>query len=252
MSYDFLAFLVLANIVVTISLWRTMHRKAARPNKKAAKLLWDSEPITPKHEPPKTAGDDYASLARDVDRRFFSDFKEFADIVNWELADEFTESRWRLQDLPDVDRKIGVAFDNGPALGRSFKLFYNQLDLGRLEISHGYPYTAETPNVNGAIEIHSVRLLGYDAVTELLGCILEHVGSAGSGQYIQYSIAKTLWDSTYRISKYDLNADNDDWGEISFNFSGCAQFYKERRLRWRQIIADNAAKAAAGRQRVVR
>jgi hypothetical protein len=160
MSYDFLVVLVLVNIAVTISLWR---RKTNRPiglNKKAAKLLWDSNPIIPKHDPPKTAGGDYASL--DEDRRFFADFKEFADVVNWWLADEFNQSRWRLQDLPDNDRHIGIDFDHGPTLGRSFKLFYNQTDLGRLEISPGYPYTAETPNVNGGIEIHSVRLLGYE------------------------------------------------------------------------------------------
>jgi hypothetical protein len=45
-----------------------------------------------------------ASLADDEDRRFFTDFAEFADVVNWWLADENVGTRWRLQKLPDGDR----------------------------------------------------------------------------------------------------------------------------------------------------
>jgi terminase small subunit-like protein len=68
-----------------VSLWRKVATKSnvgPTLNKKVAAALWRSEPIAPKHNPPKAAGGKFLSLARDVDRQFFADFKEFADVVN--------------------------------------------------------------------------------------------------------------------------------------------------------------------------
>jgi hypothetical protein len=47
-----------------------------------------SKPITPKHEPPKVAGGQFKSVADDDDRRFFSDFAEFAMslIGGWQMT----------------------------------------------------------------------------------------------------------------------------------------------------------------------
>ena len=110
MNYDVLVFIVLANVVVTLSLLQAMGRKANKPpglNKKAAKLPWDSEPIKPKHEPPSPDAP-FARIALDDHPRFFADFKEFADVVNWWLEEPFVQSCWRLQGLPDWDCRIGV------------------------------------------------------------------------------------------------------------------------------------------------
>ena len=91
MSYEVLIITVVLNVLATFSLWRKVSSKSNRGptlNKKAATALWRSDPIIPKHDPPKAAGGEFSSLARDVDRRFFADFRYFAYVSNLWLADE--------------------------------------------------------------------------------------------------------------------------------------------------------------------
>ena len=122
MTYEVLFIIVIINAVVTLFLVRKVEGSNQRPklNKKAATALWRSDPIIPKHEPPKAAGGDFPSLVGDDDRLFFADFKDFADVMNWWLADKYVASRFRLQDLPDGDLKLNVDFDDGAVLGRAF------------------------------------------------------------------------------------------------------------------------------------
>jgi hypothetical protein len=86
MSYEFLTTVVVLNAIATFVLWRKLSASKIndrpRLNKKAAAALWRSKPIVPRHDPPKTAGGEYSSLARNDDRLFFADFKDFADVVN--------------------------------------------------------------------------------------------------------------------------------------------------------------------------
>jgi hypothetical protein len=100
---EVLAVIVGLMAVAIINLSREAARKPPRPNKRFLKELLHSEPITPKHNPPKAAGGEYSGLVDDEDRRFFADFAEFADVVNWWLAEEYVGSHWRLQELPDGD-----------------------------------------------------------------------------------------------------------------------------------------------------
>jgi hypothetical protein len=65
--------------------------------------------------------------------QFFYEFDDFADVMNWYLADGIIASPFRLQELPDND--VGTA-ETGPMVGRVYAVFYNQIQLGRLEI-HG-------------------------------------------------------------------------------------------------------------------
>jgi hypothetical protein len=163
MTYHVLVIIVVINAVLTLSLWRKVASKSnERPklNKKAANALWRSNLIVPKHDPPKAAGGEFSSLARDIDRRFFADFKDFSDVINWWLADEFIASRFRLQDLPAGDRSLNVDFSDGPRLGRSFAIYYNQTRVGMLEIAPAHEYTTEIPGVNTNIQVDWARLLG--------------------------------------------------------------------------------------------
>ena len=61
MSYDFLTTIVVINAIVTFILLQKVVNKPARPRlkKKSAKKLWRSEPIVPRHDPPKVLGDDF-------------------------------------------------------------------------------------------------------------------------------------------------------------------------------------------------
>jgi len=152
------------------------------------------------------------------------------------LADDSTKSRFRLQDLPDGDLSLNVDFSDGPTLGRSFALYYNQTKLGRLEISPSYPYSTQSPKVYTSIEIDWARFIGFDELTDFLNAIVIHVASGrdpqnneGSAAWrnIHYALTKTLWDN-YRVSQYD-QPDDTDWGELNLRFQGTATFYIQRK-----------------------
>jgi len=261
MTYEVLSFIVIVNAAVTLGLWRALSRKVNRPpglKKKFAKQLWRSAPIEPKHERPKVIGDDYPSLASDADRRFFADFVDFADVVNWWLVEEFVQSRWRLQELPSTELKLN-RFSTGPDFGRRYALFYNQTPLGELEISPSFDYTTEAPQVRAELEIRWVRLLGSDAITDLLDNIAMHVTDpkpnspeyAAARRTIHFALTKPLWD-TYRISEFSKDFDNQDWGEIELQLNGSAEWYIERARGWRRAISENNAKTAGQRAARVR
>src|SRR5687767_11466818 len=79
MTYEVLVIIVVINAIVTLSLWRKVARSSrGRPklNKKAATALWRSDPIIPKHDPPKTVGGEWSSTADEIDRQFFADFRD--------------------------------------------------------------------------------------------------------------------------------------------------------------------------------
>ena len=204
MSNEVLIAIVAINAVVTLSLWRMMAAKANRPaglNKKAAKALWHSDPIVPRHDPPKVVGGDFRSFVHDADRTFFDDFKEFADVANWLLADEYVASRFRLQELPDGNVRLNIGYDSGPVAGRCFAVYYNQTRIGRLEIHPGFKYTTETPQVYTSVQLDWSRLLGYRTIVEFLGMIASHVTNPNpkSDEYfsarqgIQAALTERLW-----------------------------------------------------------
>jgi hypothetical protein len=64
---------------------------------------------------------------------------------SWPFHDEHVGSAWRLQELPEAD--LGLSEGDYPSFGRSFAVFYNQVRLGRLEVSAAYGYSASEPKV---------------------------------------------------------------------------------------------------------
>jgi hypothetical protein len=85
MTFETLMSIVVAvNALATIELWRRAARRPEKPKKKFLKRVFDSKPITPKHQPPLPLKEGYAVGIKEL--QFFGDFKEFADVVNWWLA----------------------------------------------------------------------------------------------------------------------------------------------------------------------
>jgi hypothetical protein len=206
MSYEVLVVIAVINGIATILLWQQVAAKAnqrLRLNKKAEDAVWRSEPIEPRHDPPKVVGGGFP-LANDVDRAFFEDFKEFADVVNWSLADKFTPSPFRLQDMPDGTVSIDYIPDGrmDPIPGRCFALYYNQTRVGRLEIHPRYNYTTETPQVYTSAQIDKARLIGSRTLTGFLSAIADHISDRGQmgdrrreiWETIQYALTETLWN----------------------------------------------------------
>ncbi len=221
--------------VVIITLWRQAARKPPRPNKKFLNGLLHSEPITPNHDPPKSAGGAYSSLAGDDDKRFFADFAAFADVVNWWFADKHVDSCWRLQELSDGHLLLSVDASFGPTLGRSYDVFHNQVRVGRLEISPGGDYGAETPAIFTEIELHSIRLLSFDSVAGFLRDIAMHVTDRKAKTDVDFDVnhaivsalTKALWE-TQRITEFE-DLDGQDWGELSLHLQGHAPSWYFRR-----------------------
>jgi hypothetical protein len=253
MGYEVLVAIVAINAVVTLSLWRMMDTKANRPaglNKKAAKALWHSEPIVPRHDPPKVVGGDFPSLVQDRDRTFFDDFTEFADVVNWFLADEHVGSHFRLQDLPDGDVRLNTDYGSGPVLGRCFAVYYNQARVGRLDIHPNFrEYTTQTRHVYSSVQIDLSRFLGYRTITEFLDVIASHVANpspksdeyVAARQHIESALTEMLWDN-YVIKQLDY----EDWGDLNVGFDRAADWYFERRGIWQKNAATNKDGAASG------
>lgn len=140
-----MSIIVLLNVVATIELWRKAARRPEKLKKKFAKRLFDTKPITPKHQPPPPLKEGYAVGKEEL--QFFSDFAEFANVVNWWLADDHPDGQrfWRLQELPEVDLSLHGNFADGPVYGRSYAIFYNQVRVGALKIRSGFDYTSNTP-----------------------------------------------------------------------------------------------------------
>ncbi len=67
-------------------------------------------------------------------------------------------------------------------------------------------------------------------------------------QAINSALTETLWGE-YRISEYDRHVgDVEDWGELTVNFHGVAEFYMQRKYsQGFRELSEKAARATAGR-----
>ena len=114
-NYDLLTTLVVITALATFALWRKANQpKSKQLSKKFRKALWESNPIEPKHKKPK-----FEPLRRSFaewEAKFFYEFDDFADMMNWYLADDVINSRWRPKHLPAMllSHFVGDAFSRQP------------------------------------------------------------------------------------------------------------------------------------------
>jgi hypothetical protein len=243
MSFDFLTIVVVVNALATLVLWS--ERRPEKIKKKFRKQLYDTKPITPKHRPPKAIGGQFASLVREEHRVFFADFADFVNVVNWWLADEHVRSRWRLQELPETELRLPLAFSGyepqGPTFGRSYAVFYNQVRLGALEVEPRFSYSADDPRVSTYIHLDDVRLLSFKTIRDFFDAIAEHAcfDSRDGKEYVeaQQAIDRALTEALWRSNEVDvdnnildnINGAAPDYGEIDLRLDGVARWYLERR-----------------------
>ena len=84
-SYGVLVAVVIANLLMTTWLWGKFKRPKFK--KDFLKQLWDDKPIIPKHQQPKSLGDErFKVCVNETDERFFADFADFGNVVNRWLA----------------------------------------------------------------------------------------------------------------------------------------------------------------------
>jgi hypothetical protein len=233
-SFQILTIIVFLNAMATITLWQSAARRPETLKKKFLKCVFDSKPITPKHQPPPPLKKGYAVGKEKL--QFFSDFEDFANVVNWYLASPYSDGGpWRLQELPEADLSLHGNFDSGPVYGRNYAIFHNQQRLGILEISDGFQYSAENPDVITHVQLDFVRVLSFDAIRTFLTNIAHHTCDFRPGtkeyfqaeQAIDRAMTEVLWQIN-RVSRFGLDFE-DDYGEINLRLDGTATWYVERR-----------------------
>lgn len=124
---------VALNAGATITLWQRAARRPEKLKKKFRNRLWESEPITPKHEPPPSLSKK-GLFVREHDLQFFSDFEDFANVINWWLTDEYVYPHgnpWRLQELPKSEL-LKLGSPEYPTYGRRYAVFHNQVRIGEM------------------------------------------------------------------------------------------------------------------------
>jgi hypothetical protein len=211
MTFDVLTIVVFLNVLVTIELWRRAARRPEKPKKKFLNQLWRSKPIMPKHQPPPPLEKGYA--VGDGTLQFFSDFEDFANVINSWLTDTHIHphnSPWRLQELPEAG--LSLLAGPGPSYGR----------------------------------IDWVRLLPFEIVRSFLVDIAKHVSEYRSGtvDYVQANeeidraMTSVVWNAL-NTSQYSLENEPSYDALIQVELTGSASFYLDRR----QYVRNEAAKA---------
>jgi hypothetical protein len=247
-------FIVAINALATIALWRVAARRPARPSKKFIRALFGSEPLVPSHGIPKrwTYDDDDINASKRERSRFgemirsqqlfFYDFSDFGMIVNSWF--ERSEQDWRLQELADNRRRL-FSQEFPPDFGRRYSIFYNQTDLGVLEMQHGldgqgHDYSKECPIVWTAIQLHWVRLFELSIIQGLLNGIAMHVSDyqrEGAERTevraaIEQAIRQVLWTAQH-ISEFPELSETDR-GELECRINGSPLLYLQRREQLRR------------------
>lgn len=231
-AVTFELFLIFLVVIAAIALLSEVARPppAKKPKKKFLKHLLHSKPVPPKHQPPSPLKEGKEGITRGV-QQFFADFEDFADVVNYWLADPHVGGPWRLQELPDAEPSLDVS--DSPTRGRRYAVFHNQERLGTLEVSDFF-YRTGAPRVITRLRLDYVRLLSFDAVRNFLSAIALHTcdASPNSKEYsqatqaIDRAMTEVLWQ-TQQISTFGMNGK--DWGKLDLRLDGTAGWYFERK-----------------------
>ena len=236
-----LSIVVLLNAGATITLWQRAARRPEKLKKKFRNRFWNGKPITPKHEPPPPLKKDAYGVGKEQ-LQFFSDFEDFAEVVNWWLADPdaYHRNSWRLQELPKSELLALGYF--GPTYGRTYAVFHNQVRVGKIEIAPRWKYSTQDPRVEVHVELDWVRLFSFKTIRGFLIDIAKYLSEARSElewlqtiQKIDLALIGVLWQ-TQEISQFKFAMDEPSYGEIKVYLDGLGSFYFKRREAWRKEI----------------
>jgi hypothetical protein len=102
MNYELLTILVVVTAAATFALWRRTDRpKFKLLKKKFRKALLESKPIVPKHNKPR-----FEHGLHEGEANFFYEFDDFADVMNWYLADDIICDHPRYRQPPQLGLSV--------------------------------------------------------------------------------------------------------------------------------------------------
>ena len=167
--YEVMILLVLANLGFTSYIWITVRRD---PKRKFLGKLLNGKPITPNHTPSSLRNCIELRIT-DGDRRFFSDFEMFADALNHRFE---PNEPWRLQERSDAE----LTGREEPEYGRRYGVFYNEYNVGNLQIFASHHYGPADPQVGTEIELQHARLLLFGEINRFISAIANFTASGNA------------------------------------------------------------------------
>lgn len=202
------------------------------PRDKLLAALFKSAPIEPQHKRPVSLTGGFGGGFFDSDQgdRFFTDFDMFPDKLNKLYTPEggWDGGPWRLQELASTE--LSSARD-APDFGRRFNVFYNQANIGLVEIKPHHDYDAEkSPKVWTNIKLNCARLLPFSQVLGVLISLLDDNKDAETRRAIDLALLAAVWNTK--------NDDNDGTVELFV----CCSFANY--LRWKTVVINSRANGA--------
>jgi hypothetical protein len=156
------------------------------------------------------------------DKLFFADFRRFADVLNRWLDEP--RNPWRVQELPDPE--LTGAWRDSPGYGRRYAIFYNQVQVGNLQIYADFRYERDHPNVHTEIDVKYARLFPFHWVSEFISAVADLTASGNRNEIrikLHDSMLQQLWQIEY---DYDIDA-RSSGGSVYMRFDGSAEHYFE-------------------------
>jgi hypothetical protein len=164
----------------------------------------DGEPRVPQHRQPKTIRDNgFESFVTAAHEVLFDDFLWFGAVLN-----RHTSVPWSIEELPDTH--VRLPGDDGPSLGRRYRVFFNACEMGTIEVTvGGYAelYSGErlAKEMCAAVylDLHYLRFVPYLEAHSLVRAISLFIGrfvereaaNASASADATAALTQYLWDT---------------------------------------------------------
>jgi hypothetical protein len=150
-----------------------------KENAELIKRLQGGARFPPDHDPPKTIRD--SGFANAVNEAVFEDFRWFGSMMNISSAD-----LWMVEETPKT--LVSNIQTTDPELGRTYKVFYNGVEMGDLQVTEGHgsfeiddQKRLAARTARAYLHLHNARFLPYDDIHGFLALIEVQLGTWEGG-----------------------------------------------------------------------
>ncbi|MHA6731579.1 hypothetical protein [Devosia sp. A369] len=147
--------------------------------KRLIEQLEGGERLPPEHDRPVSVTDNgFESFATAGVRAVFEGFEYFGTMMNREVADP-----WTIEETADTLVKDIVS--DGPELGRTYRIFYNGVPMGKLQVTEGsnnngfsddVDWHRENRAARAILDLNNVRFVPYHDALSIVSSVEVLVG----------------------------------------------------------------------------
>jgi hypothetical protein len=163
---------------------------------------WDAVATTPNHQKPSLPEEGWG--IDEVVKLFFSNFDSFANVINECLK----ETAWRIEETPETD--IAVLGDDGPVIGRKYKINYGSHLSGELRLTNSYDYSLDKPNIQTTLNLFSARFFDSYTINELVGWLifLTSGGTVQEQEHARNELYRAMTESMWKVGTEVVSNNN--------------------------------------------